>query len=408
MTSSASAGSSLFDSARHEPLSGAAWDAQRAQDTIEAIVDDALRARLQDGTWPVHPDDGEAGPGLTPLYYGAAGVWWALAQLHRRVGTPWPGLDDATLDTLVAANRAWIARNPADSPRSWLMGEAGLQALATMLAPTPALDDALAASVAANLENPTRELMWGAPGSMRIALERHEATGDARWQALFRAGAARLEAALEASAEHRCRYWTQDMYGWHTSYLGAVHGFAGNAAVLLRGQALLEPAQADAWRDVIATTLARSALVDGALANWPAWLLPVNEKPGAMLVQFCHGAPGFVIAVADGAPPTLDALLLAAGETTWVAGPLVKGSNLCHGSAGNGYAFLKLHARTGDARWLDRARAFAMHAIGQYDAACARHGGGRYSLWTGDLGLALYLVDCIAGTASFPLLDRAA
>ena len=52
----------------------------------------------------------------------------------------------------------------------------------------------------------------------------------------------------------------------------------------------------------------------------------------------------------------------------WEAGPLAKGYGLCHGTAGNGYAFLALHRRTGDARWLERARAFAMHAIGQQAA----------------------------------------
>jgi hypothetical protein len=44
----------------------------------------------------------------------------------------------------------------------------------------------------------------------------------------------------------------------------------------------------------------------------------------------------------------LDALLLAAGELVWRAGPLRKGANLCHGTAGNGYALLTLFRRSGD------------------------------------------------------------
>ena len=94
-----------------------------------------------------------------------------------------------------------------------------------------------------------------------------------------------------------------------------------------------------------------------------------------------------------------------AGESTWVAGPLRKGSNLCHGTAGNGYAFLKLYARTGDARWLERARAFAMHAIAQTQAEERAVGRMRYSLWTGDPGVAVYLMDCIGVTPRFPTLD---
>src|SRR6185503_14629906 len=98
-------------------------------------------------------------------------------------------------------------------------------------------------------------------------------------------------------------------------------------------------------------------------------------------------------------------LAVAGGELTWRAGPLAKGPGLCHGTAGNGYAFLKLHRRTGDPLWLARARAFAMHAIGQWRAARSLYGRGRYALWTGDPGLAIYLRDCITGAADWPTLD---
>jgi hypothetical protein len=124
-----------------------------------------------------------------------------------------------------------------------------------------------------------------------------------------------------------------------------------------------------------------------------------------MLMQFCHGAPGFVVCLADLPSTSLDELLLAGGNATWAAGPLTKGSNLCHGTGGNGYAFLKLYRRTQDARWLERARAFAMHAIMQTEADAARYDQLRYSLWTGDPGFAIYLWDCIRGRAAFPSLD---
>ncbi len=97
---------------------------------------------------------------------------------------------------------------------------------------------------------------------------------------------------------------------------------------------------------------------------------------------------------------------MAGGELTWQAGPLIKGASLCHGTAGNGYAFLKLFERTGDELWLHRARAFAMHAIGQVEQASARYGCGRYTLWTGDPGTALYLQSCVVANADIPTLDR--
>lgn len=38
-------------------------------------------------------------------------------------------------------------------------------------------------------------------------------------------------------------------------------------------------------------------------------------------------------------------------------------------------------------------------------ADAMRFGQARYSLWTGDLGLACYLWDCLQGDARFPTLD---
>ena len=98
-------------------------------------------------------------------------------------------------------------------------------------------------------------------------------------------------------------------------------------------------------------------------------------------------------------------MLIAAGELTWAAGPLKKGANYCHGTAGNGYALLKLFTRTQDSRWLERARAFAMHAIAQSERDLQNFGRRRYSLWTGDLGLAAFLWSCIQATDAFPTAD---
>lgn len=82
---------------------------------------------------------------------------------------------------------------------------------------------------------------------------------------------------------------------------------------------------------------------------------------------------------------------------------MVKGANLCHGTAGNGYAFLALFERTGDESWLERARAFAMHAIAQVIRERGERGRGRYTLWTGDPGTALCLADCLDGSGGLPL-----
>ncbi len=78
---------------------------------------------------------------------------------------------------------------------------------------------------------------------------------------------------------------------------------------------------------------------------------------------------------------------------------------LCHGTAGGGYACLRLHALTGDAMWLDRARRFAVHAVEQVRRERHAVSHGRYSLFTGDIGVARYLRACLDVNPAFPVLD---
>jgi hypothetical protein len=97
--------------------------------------------------------------------------------------------------------------------------------------------------------------------------------------------------------------------------------------------------------------------------------------------------------------------MTAGGELVWRAGPIAANAGLCHGTAGNGFAFLALLEPTGDERWLMRARRFAMHALDQVARGRAVEGRGRYSLFTGDMGPALLAAACRGGDARFPGLD---
>ena len=190
----------------------------------------------------------------------------------------------------------------------------------------------------------------------------------------------------------RCHYWTQDLYGATHTYIDAVHGFVGTASPLIRGRHLLDEREWAEWQRCIANTVRRCATIENGLVNWRPRLTQPEGRDARMLMQFCHGAPGFVITLAEFPGDSLDDLLLAGGEATWRAGPLTKGSNICHGTGGNGYAFLKLYERTGDAMWLERARA-VRDACDRTDADhAARYGQMRYSLWTGDPGFAVFLL----------------
>ena len=398
----------LHDPARHEALRPLAWDEARVRATIARIVDATVAAFSPATLWPMHPRD--SGPGDDParpfanLYFGAGGVVWALEYL-RASGVANPPSFAPHLDMLRDRNRLWLAGEGGDTAGSYLMGDLPFEMMAFGHAPDAARADRISELIDANIDHPARELMWGSPGSLLAAALLHRHTGDERWAASFRRIAQRLKEQLSWSERQRCHYWEQDLYGRHVRYIDAVHGFVATARALLMGRALLPAGEAEEWQRIIETTVANTAIRESGRATWP---VQADEPPGTpqkWLMQFCHGAPGFVVALADLPGSALDALLCEAGEATWAAGPLAKGSNLCHGTAGNAYAFLVLLARTGDTRWRERARAFAMHAIAQFEEETASTGRLRHSLWTGDIGLAIFLWDCVREVARFPTFD---
>ncbi len=399
----------LYRPERHERCDATAWDAARARAMIATIVADTESRFSPDAFWPIHArdaDDGSSIP-LYPLYFGACGVMWALRYLQDVGAARLTRSYAPHLTELMRRNREWLAAERFDETASYMMGETSILMLMLMLHDEPSADiaDRIYALIERNLSNRTRELMWGAPGTMLAALFMHERTGEPRWAELFRRSARTLWSQLIWSAEYDCHYWMQDLYGVRDTYIDAVHGFVGTASPLIHGRHLLDAQEWNDWQRCVSNTVRRCATLEDGLANWRARLITRSDKSAGMLMQFCHGAPGFITCLANFPDDSLDDLLLAGGEATWQAGPLVKGSNLCHGNGGNGYAFLKLYARTGDAMWLDRARAFAMHAMRQAEADAAQYGRMRYSLWTGDPGFAIYLWDCINGTARFPTLD---
>ncbi|HEY3773409.1 MAG TPA: LanC-like protein [Solirubrobacteraceae bacterium] len=404
------------DPAEHRPLSGAGWSEDRARAAIADIATDALAAyRGPQQLWPNHPADLDDDPEdriFRCVYLGGAGMAWGLHRLASAgLADELPGIGELA-ETLPGAHRAdpeltELETGTPPPPPSLLFGESGILLACEAIAATgdPGTRDALAAAVAANARNPTRELCWGSPGTMIAAEAMWRQTADPRWRELWR------DSARWLIEEWEDPVWVQNMYGETRRYVGAGHGFASNVSVLLSGLDLLgHNGDTDhaALVDRIITTTATLAQREGALGQWPALADTETERRP---VQWCHGAPGIVTALATAPPdPRVDELLIAGGELTWRAGPLRKGVGLCHGTAGNAYAFLALHQRTGGERWLERARAFAMDAAADANNWRDSHGQGRYALFTGDLGVALLLADCLDHGAptwqGFPFLEH--
>src|SRR5256714_1865762 len=362
----------LFEPEAHEALVDEPWSAEKVRTAISDIVADAETA-FDDG-WPMHrqdeDDDVPAGR-LRTVYLGGAGVVDALHRLARR------GFVELRRDYVPYLERPLEAQPGFrdQDERSLWFGETGIRLVLQRLAPSQANLERLSELIAANERDERCELTWGSPGTILAGRELGlDVTASVEW----------LHARRDTDG-----LWTQQLSGPSRRYLGSAHGFAG--CVLALG-------------DVagVSETLRRFAVEEDGLVNWPATAgMRLDENgDGQIRTQWCHGAPGIVATLA----PILDEeLALAGGDLTWRAGPLRKGASLCHGTAGNGYAFLALHECTGDERWLTRARAFAMHATGQVERSRSHSGSGRYTLWTGNLGTAIYLADCTDGGGELPL-----
>jgi hypothetical protein len=368
----------LYDPAAFEPLTDEPWDEVRVRDRIAAIVADADAAFDPDTLWPAHEWDGWNAPHpMKNLYVGAAGVIWALDDLRRR------GLAETTLDLPAAALRAlelWRAEPDymvgevlPEPPESGLLtGEAGILLVACRLG-LP-LEDDLRERIRANLANEAEDLMWGTPGTLVAAV----AMG---WDDLARESAAALAARRDADG-----LWTQRLWGTSFRGIGTVHGLAGNVRALVQ----VDDPRNESLRAESAAALARAATREDAFANW--------SSEGKL--QWCASAPGVVSAARD----YLDEeLLLAGAELVWQAGAQrdEKGHGICHGTSGNGFALLAAFERTQEEKWLERARRYAVHALAQ-----AERMPGRYSLFTGGAGTALFAAACLEGDARYPVLER--
>ena len=412
----------LFDPARHEALTVQTWRpdlARRAIERICAAAEDEFDEL--EGSWLLHPEDEPAQPGARSLnlYWGATGVVWALRHL-------------ATADAVRLRRdyTRWIEQYP-DGVReeaageqhgsaSYLFGESSALLLAWLQTRRSDVADRLHALVQGNQQNPAHEPLWGNAGTVLAAIRMAEAGDGHRWDRLVSQCLAALNQDMVIDPEIGTSIWQQDLYGKRSRHLGAGHGLAGNAFAFLRGASLVDASLVWSIEQRVLETLSATALYTGvdardaedALINWhvlvdkeriAAW----QAEGGRPLVQDCHGAPGIVCRLA-GVPRSApwDRLLRGAGEMTWHAGPLVKGPSLCHGTAGSAMACLKLWRRFADPVWLERARLLALHAAEQVEVARTRHGQGRHSLWTGDMGVACILWNCILGDDRFPTLDH--
>eukprot|EP00922_Rhytidocystis_sp_ex-Travisia-forbesii_P045858 GHVS01068402.1.p2 GENE.GHVS01068402.1~~GHVS01068402.1.p2 ORF type:complete len:441 (+),score=73.03 GHVS01068402.1:1087-2409(+) len=163
-------------------------------------------------------------------------------------------------------------------------------------------------------------------------------------------------------------------YEWHDKgYLGAAHGLAGILLCLSlhfhsNNNNNISPPP-NCRRELMTATL--RAVIDKYSFN-DGNVRSSLTSDSNRLVQWCHGAPGFVPVLLEwhrmcAVDTSYDGYYLRAAERCgtkiWKDGLLTKGLGLCHGIAGNGLCLLLLHRDTQQPHWLQKAQRFAWFGI---------------------------------------------
>lgn len=201
------------------------------------------------------------------------------------------------------------------------------------------------------------------------------------------------------------------MYHYYgTEYLGAAHGLSSILQVLLCEKNYVK-SNPDIEKDIKESVdfLLKLQKPNG---NFPADLkefyTDVSSK--SELVHWCHGAPGVIYLFAKaylfwGEEKYLNACIQC-GDLIWRKGLLKKGPGICHGVAGNGYAFLLLYRLTKDEQFLHKAYLFANFMLSDDFKRNARMPDAPFSLYEGLAGTACFFIDLMQPhKAAFPFMD---
>ena len=383
----------LFTPEAHERLIEDRWNPDRVRAAIREIVDDA-EGSFDDG-WPTHPQDieekGDEERRFRTVYLGGAGVVQALDSLQHR------GLVELRREYVSYLERSYQPDFPDDDhERSLWMGDTGIRLVLHRLSPSKENADRLAELIAGNAEDERREVMWGSPGTIIAAATMHELTGEARWLDLWRESAAWLRDEWDPDTA----LWTQHLYGRVQQIIGPAHGFAGCILALARDAD-------DELHRRAALATARYAIEQGELANWPPTSTEGlrHRRDGSIRVQWCHGAPGVVASLARFAPTTPSMGVCCARAASSPGEPARCRREQTSATARRATAMPSWRCSS--------ARGMSCGSSAPAPLRCTRsprspahalsYGRGRYTLWSGDPGTALYLADCLASGGTVPL-----
>uniref|UniRef100_A0A1I8JUV1 LanC-like protein 3 homolog n=1 Tax=Anopheles funestus TaxID=62324 RepID=A0A1I8JUV1_ANOFN len=201
------------------------------------------------------------------------------------------------------------------------------------------------------------------------------------------------------------------MYEYHDkTYLGAAHGICAILHALLEspwfdrdsnGQFFVSTSELKDIKNTIDYILTLQSS-DGHF--------PTRHDSNRMLVHWCHGCAGAIYLFAKAFLTFKEEKYLQCcrrcSDAIWHQGLLRKGPGICHGVAGNGYAFLLMYRLTGEKCYLYRAAKFADFLNSPLFTEHLLAPDRPYSLYEGLAGTVCFLVDLLHPMkSSFPFMD---
>lgn len=202
------------------------------------------------------------------------------------------------------------------------------------------------------------------------------------------------------------------MYEYHDSdYLGAAHGLCSILHMLLESPWFTQTDGefnnvSKTKFDDIKKSVEHFAGIQDADGNFPTRLFNSDKK----LIHWCHGCSGAIYVLTKAYLIFKDESYLGGcrkcADSIWRHGLLRKGPGICHGIAGNGYAFLLMYRLTGERKYLYRAAKFTEFLTSDTFLDGARTPDRPYSLYEGIAGTVCFLTDLLDPQSSyFPFMD---
>lgn len=360
--------------------------------------------------------------GRGDLYVGSGGIafmFWKMGK-SPEVGSMFPALELAQQYIKISKNNAKHHRRRSDDRCAFLVGNAGIHAVAAAISHDAGDAPAVKESLKNFLEgyDVCKHIEFAHYGGDEVLVGRAGYLSGCYW--LNNNIDSKpihdeiIQNLLETTIESGRQYAMKNnsplplMYQYHgTEYLGAAHGTSGILHMLLKSQ--WKDSDSKDYKDIKQSVDFFVSLQDKE-GNFPTALEDIKTRREKRLIHWCHGAPGAIFLLIKSylvfkEQKYLESAELAS-EVIWLKGLLLKGPGICHGVAGNGYCFLLLYRLTENPKYLYRAGKFMEFLTHKEFKAKSRVPDRPFSLYEGTAGTVCFLIDLLTPqSAEFPFME---